>query len=199
MKTTNLFKLATTVLFFVSGVAAAGVVDSEHDISLTNTSTTEVCVFCHTPHSAVVGQQPLWNRALTASTFTVYDSDTLDATPGQPTGTSKLCLGCHDGTLAIDAVSNPPNSGFTQGTTLLDGVANLGNDLSNDHPISIDYGLGGGFVSAVGGAVGTLPLFGTSNDQVECASCHNVHDDTNVPFLRVANGNSALCTTCHVK
>ena len=34
---------------------------------------------------------------------------------------------------------------------------------------------------------------------VQCATCHNVHDNTNVPFLRVNNAASGLCLTCHIK
>jgi len=33
---------------------------------------------------------------------------------------------------------------------------------------------------------------------VQCGSCHNVHNNTNTPFLRISNVNSALCTTCHL-
>jgi predicted CXXCH cytochrome family protein len=42
-----------------------------------------------------------------------------------------------------------------------------------------------------------LPLFTAST--MQCATCHNVHDNTNVPFLRINNAASALCTTCHIK
>ena len=38
-----------------------------------------------------------------------------------------------------------------------------------------------------------------TNAQVECASCHDVHDNTNVPFLRMTNTGSALCLACHTK
>ena len=44
-----------------------------------------------------------------------------------------------------------------------------------------------------------VKLFGASNDQVECASCHDPHG-SGTNFLRVAqDANSALCVTCHVK
>ena len=33
-----------------------------------------------------------------------YSSSSLQAKPGQPTGTSKLCLSCHDGTIALGSV-----------------------------------------------------------------------------------------------
>jgi predicted CXXCH cytochrome family protein len=80
--------------------------------------------------------------------------------------------------------------------------------LTNDHPISVTYddtadtgGAGGasGFVALATVQGGSLPLFGASNNQVECASCHNPHETGTVPFLRVSNAASALCTTCHSK
>ena len=40
---------------------------------------------------------------------------------------------------------------------------------------------------------------GKTNPQVECASCHDPHKGENVTFLRIANTQSAVCVTCHVK
>ncbi|MDH5694641.1 MAG: hypothetical protein OEZ47_16205, partial [Gammaproteobacteria bacterium] len=48
---------------------------------------------------------PLWNRALSTETYTPYTSNTMDLTAGAPGNSSKLCLSCHDGTLAIGAVN----------------------------------------------------------------------------------------------
>jgi len=39
----------------------------------------------------------LLNRDLPAASYNIYRSSTLDAQPGQPTGSSKLCLSCHAG------------------------------------------------------------------------------------------------------
>lgn len=77
----------------------------------------------------------------------------------------------------------------------------LGSDLRNDHPISVTYDASRdpAFVAPVSGAVNGLPLYGSGKNQVECASCHNVHDNANAPFLRVSNGGSALCLKCHIK
>lgn len=130
-------------------------------------SETQLCVFCHTPHGATSGVTPLWNRKVAGNGYTqsyvLYDSSTLDAKQvqgslEQPGGSSKLCLSCHDGTVAVGNVNvlngtaptpNPttsstiattggPNmpvgSGATTGFT-----RNLGTNLSNDHPISISY------------------------------------------------------------
>ncbi|MEH6825679.1 MAG: cytochrome c3 family protein [Motiliproteus sp.] len=116
--------------------------------------TTEICVFCHTPHGASTAPDaPLWNRQLsaeasyipyTASSLDVPEADFTDANR-QPTGASKLCLSCHDGTLAMSStsVNNAPGSGGVNAT--ISGInnlstnKNLGADLTNDHPISVTF------------------------------------------------------------
>jgi hypothetical protein len=82
------------------------------------TGTSEVCVFCHTPHGAaptVQGGAPLWNRNVqNSSTYQAYSAPNFEAagtTPGQPKGVSLACLSCHDGAIAIDALVNAPGSG----------------------------------------------------------------------------------------
>ncbi len=130
--------------------------------------TTEVCVFCHTPHGATQQDQggtplrsPLWNRRVPpGATYTPYTSSSLDAQAildglnAQPGGSSKLCLSCHDGTLAIGNVNvlngrtnvSIPMTGTGPGGTMPvgEGVQSgftrfLGTDLRNDHPISVSY------------------------------------------------------------
>ncbi|HEX6570602.1 MAG TPA: hypothetical protein VF055_01175, partial [Steroidobacteraceae bacterium] len=67
---------------------------------LKETRPTGLCVYCHTPHNA----DPtiaLWNRNMPAVTYQLYTSSTLQAAPNQPTGSSRLCLSCHDGILAL--------------------------------------------------------------------------------------------------
>ena len=151
------------LLGFASASQAQGIAGTKHNLSSTSTQTIrttdgtgEICVFCHTPHGADTAvAAPLWNRAQTAATFTVYSSSSLDSIPGQPTGTSLACLSCHDGTVAFDAIRNLPGSGGfnaaapSAGWTFVGadpgnlmpaaGITNLGTDLSNDHPISMLY------------------------------------------------------------
>jgi hypothetical protein len=68
---------------------------------------TRICVFCHTPHNATP-LSPLWNKAIEPQAYAVYASPTLKAGPlPQPSGPTKLCLSCHDGTIAMGAVLNP--------------------------------------------------------------------------------------------
>jgi hypothetical protein len=106
-------------------VKAEDVRNTMHNLSTSNpingvnigsgsAGTTEVCVFCHTPHGADVSNQaaPLWNRALpTSAGYSVYSSANFDATAGQPVGVSLACLSCHDGATSLDALINAGGSG----------------------------------------------------------------------------------------
>lgn len=117
-------------------------------------SESQVCVFCHTPHGASNGATPLWNRGLSAQTYTRYTSGSLDADPlgairDTPDGSSRLCLSCHDGTLAVGSVNvlngeangsiALTGAGVTDGKLSSSSNRNLGTDLRNDHPISVAF------------------------------------------------------------
>lgn len=176
-----------------------------------------VCVFCHTPHFATTSGGPLWNRTLgNSSGYNMYDSTfstTIDMTVASgPQGVSLACLSCHDGTIAFDSLLNKPGSGLGAPTLTWNNAGNImnattspaafiGTDLRNDHPISITYDTSqdAAFKTPSNGNIGSLPLYGTAGNQVECGSCHNPHEKDNTMFLRVLNTGSALCLTCHTK
>ncbi len=193
---------ATTLLLVPRAQAMQSIVGSKHDMSAYTNSAGQVCVACHTPHNAQANQlAPLWNHTSSSTPFTLYSSATLKSTPGQPTGASKACLSCHDGTVALDSFGNktPGSAGK------ISGANNLGTDLSDDHPVSLTYDaslvtLNPTLVSPVSGAfvdsAKTVPLF---NGKLECASCHDAHDNTYTFFLRKSNAGSALCLSCHNK
>jgi predicted CXXCH cytochrome family protein len=176
----------------------------------------EICVFCHTPHHGdVTVTAPLWNRAINTSAYTMYSSPTIDmVVAAQPQGVSMACLSCHDGTIAFDQVRNGPGPGDlntaapSRGWSFLGGrnnmthsvYANVAADLLNDHPVSVTYNTANDpmFNPIASAEAAGLRFFGTGT-QVECATCHNPHDPTNRPFLRIDNTNSTLCLTCHIK
>jgi predicted CXXCH cytochrome family protein len=206
----------TVILIFLFNQGFSQLATSAHDFTNgdawnTNTSN-KMCGVCHTPHNAntSVAEAPLWNHALSAvATYTLYGtgSATLDATINQPSSVSKLCLACHDGTVALD---NGPLSNATMIGTV-SASANVGTDLSGDHPISFTYNdalatADGGLhpttttVSGMGGMINADMLFGAGNDQMECSSCHDVHNSANIAGLLLkTNTNSELCLTCHDK
>jgi len=191
------------VALAVAPGASAGVAGSKHDFTGDGLGTTELCNPCHTPHFAdvTVTDAPLWNHDVTTSVFQTYASGTLDATVGQPNGVSKLCLSCHDGTVAIDAFggSTSVTDHFMDD---VDSDKNLGTDLRNDHPISFTFdsalaSADGELYDPSGVGIAPLPLFA---GKLECATCHDVHGaDGNDYFLRVDNDDSELCLTCHIK
>ena len=77
----------------------------------------EICVYCHTPHAANTNVgAPLWNRAIPNTTYTVYSSNSMSQTASQPGAASLVCLSCHDGQQAVDAIMNMPGSGRYQAT-----------------------------------------------------------------------------------
>ncbi len=182
--------------------AAQDVANTRHNLStvtpvgvtrtFASTTIEEICVFCHTPHNSLPAA-PLWNHLPTAAvSYTRYSSTTMTASPGQPTGKSRLCLACHDGTVALGALNNPP-AGNDMAATLLTGRTHLGTDLSDDHPISFDYdaAVPGELVDPV---TIDLPLEGT---QLQCTTCHDPHERDLVPFLQKTTADGLLCTTCH--
>lgn len=196
-----------------------GVENSVHDFR-TELAIDEVCVVCHTPHNAVdpvaagLDYAPLWAHESTIGVYTLYASATLDHTPGQPDGASKLCLSCHDGSIAIDNYG-----GTTTGTVYVDDAAfdglpgsasgsalNFGTNLDNDHPVSFSYDavaaadpevLPSSTATPIGGTIASRLLV---DGRVQCSSCHDVHDvDGNPSLLVITNEGSALCLVCHDK
>jgi hypothetical protein len=166
-------------LFAGSSAFAQSVVGSKHDFTAggsaqaTTGETDQVCVFCHTPHGAdTAAPVPLWNKVLTPGTayqrYSVLATPTFDSEEAPVGSVSLACLSCHDGTQAMDVVLNSPGSGgYDPAGAEIDSVAidsmantpvpNLGTDLSNDHPVSMQYGGGGALATDLDGLFsGTL-------------------------------------------
>jgi predicted CXXCH cytochrome family protein len=204
--------LAILVLGLAAGPSARGqtadfsVAQSPHNLSVSGpgsvraTSESQICIFCHTPHNATP-VQPLWNRALPVSSYKVYSSNSLKAQPGQPTGSSKLCLSCHDGTIALGSVNSrqQPIAMASGITTLPPGKSNLGTDLSDDHPISFVYDADLVTKNPKLKDPKLLPSEARldSNQELQCTTCHDAHNNQYGNFLVMSNQNSELCNTCH--
>jgi len=224
--------IAVGLLAGIAASAQAGsIVNTKHDLSSTtansirSTTQNQTCVFCHAPHNAVTNKL-LWNRNALAGTmkiYTSYNTGAMRTALSQNTlgsdNSSLLCLSCHSLTTAADVITNTAYSkgGSANGSasstfpTVTGGMDNL----TNDHPVGINYDAAFGIAGAVGlnasgsttkgqtvGGANGLRLFksavsGTST--MECASCHNVHDNDYGKFLAMSNSASALCVVCHVK
>ena len=216
-------------LLLGGGAAVASITTTKHNLSSDNpgtyraTAEQRICLMCHTPHNANPAG-PLWNHTLSGATYTPYSSSTLNAQPGQPTGASKLCLSCHDGTVAVGSVYNMPGAyeewlapGVYRYSGTIVGLeetiassALLGIDLRDDHPISFLFD--STLASYSGEFFSPSTLDGPSgmgvkldqNGELQCTSCHEPHSSENPKFLRVAYQDgggfgSPLCRTCHNK
>jgi len=130
------FIYATIICTFILseiGVLAEGITGSVHDFSSQGWSGGEICKVCHTPHNADSTVGPLWNHELSSATYTLYSSLTLDGDMSPPGRASKLCLSCHDGTVAIDSFNGTTGGSFVSGNAL------IGTDLSDDHPVGVEW------------------------------------------------------------
>jgi hypothetical protein len=119
-----------------------GIAGSPHDFSTNSWNTRKgTCSACHQAHHTDESQiVPLWAHATSAATFTPYDSPTLNASVGAPSGVSLACLSCHDGTLAINqGIGGSFLGGSTNSGGMIDAGAQIGPDLHNTHPISFTY------------------------------------------------------------
>ncbi len=125
-----------------SGEAAGGIASSRHNLGsfsmhVASTSTTEICVFCHTPHhtnngaaaGSTAGLAPLWNRGTqSVSNFTAYGTTLAGTvvTSSDLGSVSLACLSCHDGVTTFDNLANAPGkdgvtaNGSEQGWNFLD-------------------------------------------------------------------------------
>ncbi len=161
----------------------------------------QICIFCHTPHHAAP-IRPLWNRATPTNPYTPYRSNSLQATPGQPTGSSKLCLSCHDGTIALgNVLSRSQDIAMAGGVTRMPpGASNLGTNLSDDHPISFpfDQALLQKNHKLLNPTSLPPEVKLDSNQELQCTSCHDPHDNQFGKFLVMDNSSSQLCAACHV-
>jgi hypothetical protein len=174
----------------------------------------QICVFCHTPHQANAdAKAPLWNRALSSAPYTdLYESGSIDAySPGSappPNGSSKLCLSCHDGTVAIGKVGVLNGVAYDTGaaaTPAIDmtgtGVGaddkltttdsstgftrNLGTSLSNDHPISFTY---------------DATLAANDGELLDPVAASHIGTGTPrhpIPLEAISGVDKVQCTSCH--
>jgi predicted CXXCH cytochrome family protein len=188
-----------------------GLAGSTHDIGANG------CKSCHAPHNGAAsnggpqstGQILLWARAFPAAsnTFGVYDSATMKnkavelggsalATSTDVRMYSLLCLSCHDGvTSSFSPAMRSVNSIGSKAAFGTGAFESLG--LTNDHPINMNYDpVKNTSLQPVATVAAALPLFGSTNT-MQCATCHDPHNDINTNYLRQAN-NTAHCTTCHL-
>lgn len=218
-----LWSLWLGVILAGNGVLEAqheSVVNTVHNLSLSgpgeirSVTETEVCKFCHVPHNAVV-PVPLWGHGLSLAR---YETPRVRGAAGafqpapQPDGASRLCLSCHDGTVALGDITGEPRPiAMTGGDRLAAGRRGfLGTDLSGSHPISyritdtgpeldgsVDMGL-----RSLGAIQSDDEVLLDESGKIQCTTCHDPHADRyyqagRVPRFWVKQSVEEVCLTCH--
>ncbi|MBI3996242.1 MAG: cytochrome c3 family protein [Candidatus Omnitrophica bacterium] len=181
----------------------------------------QVCIVCHAPHG--VPKSPLlWNHVLSANNYSWSDwvkttgDTTLPTNIQSWSGSTKMCLSCHDGTVALGALAD----GTVFDTRKMTGhnlITTPSGDLKGNHPVAIPYpynrvkntynGITTGDLAMQSGWVATptkVKIYidaagGANNRGIECASCHDPHGTANPNYLRDSTSGSALCLDCHTK
>jgi predicted CXXCH cytochrome family protein len=154
--------LAASVPLLAAGFALGDITGSKHDFSAQDWSDNEICKPCHTPHNADISLTGrLWAHTMSTATYTYHGGTLADqdgslrtdgatgvAAQSDMDSASRLCLSCHDGTVALDSFKG--KVGGSQGVSIStlasgDGLynPNIGGgtvggataDLSNDHPV----------------------------------------------------------------
>ena len=196
--------LVLATLFLAGAASAGGVISSKHDLSTSGPGPiraideTRVCIFCHISHGAdELGQ----NRPEGSAIYRLYESTTMRSNVAfSPTGASRLCLSCHDGTIALGETLSTGTIrvvGADPSGRLPPGPSNLGTDLRRSHPVS--------FLPAPSDVLRPLakdePVKLDRTGQVQCTSCHDPHiedvDPVRRKFLVKSSRFSELCVTCH--
>jgi len=204
--------VALAIIGLSASMSFAGISGSKHDFGPYGWSKHEICKPCHTPHAAIMKDAagvdiaaPLWNHTLSQATYTLFDN-----VAGDVDQNSKVCLSCHDGTVAVDSF------GGGAGTQQLTGGL-IGTDLSDDHPIgaaAIWWTTTPTYMVDPSLRVGTMPLRPMADGKlaVGCTSCHEPHNRRNTTHMtwfandvagttvdgRAVSG-SLLCMNCHKK
>lgn len=220
------FKGALAALTLLMGSEAAAqqgsVAGTLHNLSVSgpgeirSMTETQVCKFCHTPHNAVE-PVPLWGHAL--SDVKRYVTPLLQGSrkaaeeAPQPDGASRLCLSCHDGTVALGDLGSRRSRVPMQGATRIPPGRRgfIGTDLSGSHPVSIvmedhDHGL-----ESEAADMRLRPAQAVRNargprldkqGKIQCTTCHDPHSDAYyreglTPHFWVGPTVTEVCLECH--
>ncbi len=112
-----------------------------------------------------------------------------------------MCLGCHDGSMALgNVLSRPADQPIVMtARTIPPGTTDLTNDLSDDHPIGFRYdrALSNADRQIRPPEVVTRDLPLGAHGEMHCTTCHDPHNNELGDFLRISDQMSAVCVACH--
>jgi hypothetical protein len=187
----------------------------KHDFTSRSWETDDkICVICHTPHNTTVNW-PLWDYSIKKTAYTLYVMREAGSEYNWPEGTSKLCLSCHDGTIAVDAYGGGSRSSIQEMDS--ESEKQLAPILTQEHPISILYNGDNSNLREFNDPATTIVRLASTEipvsvtvgmlspaHKVECATCHDVHkkaysdeEDHDYGLLVMKMTDDQLCLACH--
>ena len=182
----------------VSAQEYSALEDTRHDLAIYLRPTSADrdddprCVFCHAPRSRLLSLGSWIEDQPENLLVYPYDRPSEISPAGKPDGSSLICLGCHDGTIALgDIVSR------TQSAVSSTGQART--DFSDGHPVSLRYEAGAGEARIALESRDRLPeqIGLDAMGKIQCTTCHDPHDDTYGNFLVMDYSDKTLCVACH--
>ena len=204
--------LSAVLCAFAAFPAGGQVNGSKHDFSgePAGDSQTGVCTMCHTPHGGIQSQMA-WNHTLSQNTHFWTEGSTDDGTPF-PTidpswgGVSKLCLSCHDGSVAIgdiawfnaqewtggNAVDNQDHNGDNVQ------IGNASGNLTGNHPFAFPYPWAGmaSTYNGVTSSVGAVLSGWKADPTMDGIRLFNQSGST--VFAGTTTGSTGIeCASCH--
>lgn len=203
MNRTMLLACAITLMAGNFAMGALQIASTKHNFSVNYAwAEGQICRPCHTPHHAqdATVSSDLWNHTLSTATYVLNDGS--DGSIDDMDRVSRLCLGCHDGTVALDAFGIDPTTGLrSDGTPSNKGSVpgaylttaghggmrnNLGTDFQDDHPV---------------GKNAPYPALGTATSSFKAATLSGTSYTVNAAarMSLATEGASYVvgCKTCH--
>ncbi len=226
MKRCLLFSMALILVLLPLPVWAqtapgGGLLGSAHDFTLVHGTTTPrtaggvpvgLCTYCHTPHKAAQTLL-LWNHTLSQNTFFWSDATTTMGGTLLPTistawsGPTKLCLSCHDGSVAVADLlwfnaqawqGANALSTFTLSRVPAFQTATTSGDLAGNHPVAFPYPYNGSPNSYNGVTTGNRVILTEYVDDPTASGIRLFNDVGLAVSAGPVSGHTGMeCSTCH--
>lgn len=176
------------------GFVGTNATDKDHALNAGSNELSGVSLLCMSCHDGVVAMNAYSQNSGSSDNAGGNDTD------GAITGSAAF-----NGVAMGDGKSDMSNHhpmGFNYIT-----VAGIDDEIADPDTVMVPTGLvAGGLASgSVGAGVAIRDLLDDSNstDNMECVTCHDVHNTKNAPnaerFLWRSNNQSNFCLTCHLK
>jgi predicted CXXCH cytochrome family protein len=212
----NALKVLLVVALAIPTLASADIITSKHNLTSTGTGTTktnfvgDACGFCHLVHNAQT-TSALWGRLNPTVNAGFAAGNTLAGTvlPTTQNPATQRCMSCHDGTLAMNVVTNKNSIATTYGTFTASTNVSAGGlmmagsrdylggaGLAGQHPVQIPYAgqLNGAPAGAVNG-YNPATNAGCLGGAVNCVSGAN--NGANIKLFGTAGALTMECASCH--